>query len=103
MPQLDVENIVRRWREDIGVTYWQFPYRSMLPRDIPNLLVCGRAIDADKSGFAAARVMISLNQTGEAAGVAAYEALASGKTVQGIDFASMRRKMKAGGSIVFND
>ena len=44
--------------------------------------------------------MLSLNQPGEAAGVAAYEALTSNKTVQTIDFASMRRKMKEGGSIV---
>lgn len=75
----------------------------MLPRDIPNLLIFGRAIDADKDGFATARVMISPNQTGEAAGVAAYEALTSAKTVQDIDFASMRRKMKEGGSIVLDN
>lgn len=37
---------------------------------------------------------------GEAAGVAAYEALTSNRTVQIIDFAAMRRKMKEGGSIV---
>lgn len=92
------------WREidDNMPTYWQLPYRSMLPKDIPNLLICGRAIDADKGALGAARVMISLNQTGEAAGVAAYEAIASGKTVQNIDFASMRNKMKQGGSIVFD-
>lgn len=102
IPRLDGENLIRRWRDDIGVTYWQFPYRSMLPKNVPNLLICGRAIDADKGGFAAARVMISLNQTGEAAGVAAYEALTSGKAVQNIDFASMRRRMKEGGSIVLD-
>ena len=83
-------------------TYWQLPYRSMLPKEIPNLLICGRAIDADKGALAAARVMISLNQTGEAAGVAAFEALSSGKSVQSIDFRSMRSKMKQGGSIVLD-
>jgi hypothetical protein len=44
--------------------------------------------------------MVSLNQTGEAAGVACYEALVSGKSVQDIDFASFRKRMKDGGSIV---
>ena len=83
-------------------TYWQLPYRCMLPKDIPNLLICGRAIDADKGALAAARVMISLNQTGEAAGVAAVEALSSNKSVQNIDFRSMRAKMKQGGSIVLD-
>ena len=98
-------NRVVRWREETkeSPTYWQLPYRSMLPKDIPNLLICGRAIDADKGALAAARVMISLNQTGEAAGVAAYEALTSNKTVQSIDFASMRKKMKQGGSIVIEE
>ena len=96
------ETRVVRWREETeGLpTYWQLPYRSLLPKDIPNLLICGRAIDTDKGAHAASRVMISLNQTGEACGVAAYEALTSGRTVQTIDFASMRRKMKQGGSIV---
>lgn len=90
------------WREvtDNMPTYWQLPYRSLLPRDIPNLLICGRAIDTDKGALAAARVMISLNQTGEAAGVAAYEALSSGCAVQEVDIAAVKTKMKQGGSIV---
>ena len=99
------ENRVVRWREETDnmPTFWQLPYRSMLPQNIPNLLICGRAIDTDKGALAAARVMISLNQTGEAAGVAVYEALTTNRTVQNIDFNSMRRKMKDGGSIVLND
>ena len=44
--------------------------------------------------------MISLNQTGEAAGVACYEALTSGKTVQNIDITALRAKMKVGGSVM---
>lgn len=103
--EIGKENRLVRWRNDTDVypTYWQMPYRSMLPKDIPNLLICGRAIDADKGAFAAARVMISLNQTGEAAGVAAVEALTSDRTVQNIDIASMRRKMKQGGSIILEN
>lgn len=94
--------IVKRWRNDDGPypTFWTLPYRSILPEKIENLLICGRALDADKVAFAAIRVMISLNQTGEAAGVASFEALTSGKSVQKIDFIAMRKKMKEGGSIV---
>ena len=100
--QKGMPNTISRWREESesSPTFWQIPYRSMLPISIPNLLICGRAIDADKHAFAACRVMISLNQTGEAAGVAAYEALTSGRSVQDIDFSSMRAKMKLGGSII---
>jgi hypothetical protein len=94
-----------KWRDDNGPypTFWQIPYRALLPEKIDNLLICGRAIDADKGAFAATRIMVSMNQTGEAAGVAAYEALSSGKAVQDINIRSMRRKMKQSGSIVFND
>jgi hypothetical protein len=99
------DKVFTRWRDDGGPypTYWQIPYRALLPEKIENLLICGRAIDADKGAFAATRIMVSMNQTGEAAGIAAYEALSSGKTVQNIDIKAMRRKMKQGGSIVFND
>ena len=99
------EKHFERWRDDEGEykTYWQIPYRSLVPGKFGNLLVCGRAVDADKGAFAAIRIMISMNQTGEAAGVAAYEALASSKPAWDIDIKAMRQKMKNGGSIVFND
>lgn len=99
-PSGEIEEV--RWREDTGEYphYWQIPYRAILPEKIPNLMVCGRCIDSDKDAHGALRVMISLNQTGEAAGVACYEALSSGKTVQTIDYAAFREKMKSGGSIV---
>ena len=44
--------------------------------------------------------MISLNQTGEAAGVACYEALTNGVRVQDIDIKSLRKRMAEGGSVV---
>lgn len=96
--------VYTRWRTDEGPypTYWQLPFRSMLPEKIPNLLICGRAIDTEKGAHGTSRVMISLNQTGEAAGVAAFESLNSGLAVQKIDIPAMRRRMAAGGSIMFN-
>lgn len=56
--------------------------------------------DVDIVAHGALRVMISLNQTGEAAGVACYEALTSGNVLQKINFESFRDKMKKGGSII---
>lgn len=98
-PSGEIEEV--RWREDGDYpTYWQIPFRSILPESIPNLMVCGRSIDSDRDAHGALRVMISLNQTGEAAGVACYEALTSGKTLQKINFESFRDKMKKGGSII---
>ncbi|MBO7376528.1 MAG: FAD-dependent oxidoreductase [Clostridia bacterium] len=99
-PDGSVEEV--RWRTDEGPypTYWEIPLRSITPQNVPNLMICGRCIDADRDAFGALRVMISLNQTGEAAGVACYEALNSGRAVQDIDFRSFREKMREGGSIV---
>ena len=99
-PTGEIEEV--RWREGDGPypTYWQIPYRAILPESIPNLMICGRCIDSDKDAHGALRVMISLNQTGEAAGVACFEALTSGKTVQTIDFDAFRHKMEKGGSII---
>jgi hypothetical protein len=93
---------VRRWREETGglPEFWQLPYRAMLPKNIKNVLICGRAIDLDDGAFSAARVMISLNQTGEASGVAAFEALDSNTSVQKVNIKSMRDKMEKGGSVV---
>ena len=91
-----------RWKaKDLATAkYWQLPYRSMLPEHIDNLLICGRAIDADKGAFGAIRVMISLNQTGEAAGVASWIAMKNGQAVQNVDIAELQQTMKAGGSII---
>lgn len=91
-----------RWREELPAdpTYWQIPYRSMIVPGLNNVIVCGRAVDADKGAFAAIRVMVNMNQTGEAAGVAAYEALNSGKMVAEIDVQAVRSKLKQGGSVV---
>ena len=59
-----------------------------------------RMIDADRGGFASARVMVNLNQLGEAAGVAACTAIEENKTVCDINTDKLREKLKIGGSIV---
>lgn len=91
-----------RWREERAVdpTYYQIPYRTMVSDRCANLIVCGRAIDADTGAFGAVRVMVNTNQTGEAAGVAAYCALASGTRVDRVDPTALRAVLQRGGSIV---
>lgn len=93
---------VGRWRAvtNKNPVYYQIPYRSIVPKGSKNVLCCGRMLDADKGAFGAARVMVNLNQTGEAAGVAAYMAIHQGRSVDSIDCELLRRNLKAGGSIV---
>jgi glycine/D-amino acid oxidase-like deaminating enzyme len=93
--------VIGRWREETeqNPTFYQIPFRSMLPGTHRNLLIAGRMIDAQPEAHAAIRVMVNMNQTGEAAGVAAYLALGSGD-VRKTDINQLRSTLQAGGSII---
>ena len=51
--------------------YFQLPYRTMLVKEIDNLLVAGRATGGDRDSHAATRNMMCCTVTGQGAGVAA--------------------------------
>ncbi|HSI07050.1 MAG TPA: FAD-dependent oxidoreductase [Rariglobus sp.] len=90
-----------RWRPETATnpTYYQIPYRSLLPLNGPgNVIVAGRMLDVDPIAHAAVRVMVNMNQTGEAAGVAAVLALETNTPLPSLDVASLRAKLIAGGS-----
>lgn len=91
-----------RWRppRPVDPTFYQVPLGCLVQDRVPNLVLAGRMLDADKVAFSAVRVMVNMNQTGEAAGVAAYLALEAGVPVAGVDAARVRRALAAGGSIV---
>jgi hypothetical protein len=93
--------VIARWREESSVnpTFYQIPFRSMLPKQGPaNLLIAGRMIDADSNAHAAIRVMVNMNQTGEAAGVAAVLALKKGINASDINVSDLRETLEQGGS-----
>ena len=81
--------------------FYQMPYSSLVPQGAHNVLVAGRSIDADEGAFGAVRVMINCNQTGQAAGVAAWLALDSGQSVAEIDTARLRETLKKQGAAIF--
>ncbi len=92
-----------RWRPETAEnpTFYQIPYRSMVPRNGPdNLLVAGRMIDADETAHGAIRVMVNMNQVGEAAGVAAVLALKDGVAARAIDTDRLRNTLTEGGSVI---
>lgn len=93
---------VSRWRpeSETDPTCYQIPYRCLVPGTYGNLLMAGRMIDADVQAHAAIRVMVNMNQTGEAAGVAAVLALRAGRDVGELDPGEVRRELAAGGSII---
>lgn len=91
-----------RWREETAEnpTFYQIPYRSLLPGSYPNLLVAGRMIDADMQAHAAIRVMVNMNQTGEAAGVAAWLASCEQGSVAEVEVSRLRTVLAEGGSTI---
>lgn len=91
-----------RWREERAdaPTYYSIPYRSLVPEGpYGNLLIAGRFLDADEEAHAAIRVMVNMNQTGEAAGVAAYLALKKESSAAAVDTGEVRRLLRDGGSV----
>ncbi len=66
-----------RWRPDTGTspTYYEIPYRCLVPQGSANVLCAGRMLDCERDAYGALRVMVNCNQMGEAAGRAAARAL----------------------------
>jgi len=91
-----------RWRPVTATnpTFYQIPFRSLVPGTHPNLVVAGRMIDADSVAHAAIRVMVNMNQTGEAAGVGAWLALAANTPIPQLDAVRVRQTLAQGGSII---
>lgn len=100
--QRDGSVVVRRWREE-GATapaFYEIPYRCLVPETALNLLVAGRLLDADREAFGGVRVMVNMNQTGEAAGVAAWLSLKNDQAVASLPPETLRRHLTEGGSLL---
>lgn len=92
----------KRWRDNLAVnpTFYQVPIRSLIPQKINNLIIAGRMLDASILAFSGIRVMVNMNQLGEAAGVASYLALNQDKNIKDVSSGDVRRELQNGGSII---
>ena len=86
------------WREEAGITgpyapYYQIPFRILVQETVPNLIPVGRMVNVDEGAFGAIRVMVNLNQLGEAAGAAAFLALQGGIPVQKLSGVDVRNTL----------
>ena len=70
------------------------PYRALIAEGFPNLLVAARCLSADRVAFASLRVQASCMGSGQAAGVAAALASASGVAVQDVDVPALVAELK---------
>lgn len=90
-----------RWAApgEATATYYQIPWRCLLPRQATNLVIAGRCIDAEPGAFGALRVMVNCNQMGEAAGEAAALSCESGLDFPALEVGDLRQRLADGGSI----
>lgn len=65
--------------------YYTIPFRSLVPKNIENLMFAGRIVSADAVAFASVRGMPQCVAMGQAAGTAAAMALRNEQTIQEID------------------
>ena len=74
------------------------PYRTLLPKNVDNLLVAGRHYSATSTAQKMSREIPPCMAMGEAAGVAAAMALDAGITVRNVDVKALQLKLRAQGA-----
>lgn len=80
--------------------YYSIPYRSLLPKELSNLLVAGRCISATHEAQASVRILPICACMGEAAGTAIAVAKKTGADTHTVNVQAVQEKLKANGAIV---
>jgi len=94
----DSIGVVADWRESGKV--WEIPYRSLITKDVPNLIAAGRGISSADDAWEVTRVIPAAALTGEAAGLAAVEATSAGCDVLDTKYQQVQQRMVAAGNQV---
>jgi hypothetical protein len=75
------------------------PFRSLIPKQLDNVLVAGRCISCDRATLGSVRVMAPSMVTGEAAGTAAALAVADqSDDIRKVDVPTLRQTLQAHGA-----
>jgi len=78
------------------------PFRTLVPRDVTNLLCAGRCISVERDVLGPLRVMAPCMAMGEATGVAAAQ-LVTGVANTAVDVAALREELRRRGCLVDRD
>jgi len=81
-------------------TYYQLPFRMMLPVGLDGLLVAGRCASASHDAHASMRVAAVCMALGEAAGVAAAQSASSGRRLRDLNVALLQRQLLRQGAFL---
>lgn len=79
-------------------SFYELPYRMMMPRGIDGLLVAGRCASASHDAHASMRIAAACMALGEAAGVASVLCMSS--DLRRIDIGALRMQLERQGAIV---
>lgn len=94
----DVIAITGHWTKYEALYY--IPYRSLLAKEFPNLLVAGRCISVDHRVHHATKEIPPCMATGEAAGAAAALAVRAGIGPKHIEVKTLQEQLERGGAIL---
>lgn len=89
----------RVFEDTIGMgRNYHMPYRSLVPKDISNLLVAGRHFSCEPAAQKSAREIPPCIVMGQAAGTAAALALEAGGSVQDVDVGGLQERLRTAGA-----
>ena len=97
-PMDDAIGITGHWTR-YGARYW-IPYRSLLVRELDNLLAAGRCISVDHRTHHATKEIPACMVTGQAAGIAAALAVQAGVGPKQVDVEVLRDALRRAGAIL---
>ena len=97
-PCTDVIAVTGHWTKYESL--YHIPYRSLLTRELANLLVAGRCISVDHRVHHATKEIPACMATGQAAGVAAALAVGNGVDPKGVDVEELQRRLEGQGAIL---
>ncbi|MEX0873434.1 MAG: FAD-dependent oxidoreductase [Actinomycetota bacterium] len=88
-----------RWEFLPDGDWFEIPLRSLIARDVSNVLVAGRCMSATHEALASSRVTGTCMAIGEAAGSAAAMCIAEQRMPREIDGEKLRAELVAGGAL----
>ena len=74
--------------------YFQLPYRTLLPKNVDNLIVAGRITGGDKESHAATRNMMCCAVTGQGAGAAAAMSIKHNQPLPALDIKLLQAELR---------
>lgn len=83
-----------------GDSYYQIPYRALVPLHLEGVLATGRCISATHEAQGSTRVMGPGIATGQAAGTAAALAIAGGRLPRQVDVAALQSELEREGALL---